>query len=156
MSRASVTDWLLLSSLWNRKKKRKQVRVKVKLKCTWHCGRRSSQQDPVCVRRTRSSKAEHSELRGDDSSPQTPKTKTWDRISVSLLYVQSFLSSQLVLLQVKSSFCLPSTLPSIPLFTESRLVAPVQPERSKPPGFLFPFPGEVRATSFYSARHRAF
>lgn len=54
------------------------------------------------------------------------------------------------------SFCLPSTLPSIPLFTESRLVAPVQPERSKPPGFLFPFPGEVRATSFYSARHRAF
>lgn len=75
--------------------------MKVKLKCTWHCGRRSSQQDPVCVRRTTSSKAEHSELRGDDSSPQTPKTKTWDRISVSRLYVQSFLSSQLVLLQVK-------------------------------------------------------
>lgn len=57
------------------------------------------------------------------------------------------------------SFCRPSTLPSFPSLSfcpVSRLVAPAQPERSKPPGFLFPFPGEVRATSFYSARHGAF
>lgn len=40
--------------------------------------------------------------------------------------------------------------------TARRLVAPAQPWRSKPSGFLFPFPGEVRATSFYSARRRAF
>lgn len=50
-----------------------------------------------------------------------------------------------------------SVFPPSPWFsTGRRLVAPAQPERSKPPGFLFPFPGEVRATSFYSARHRAF
>lgn len=54
---------------------KKRQRAEEWLKSTWHCDRRSSQQDPVVWRRTRSSWAEHSELRGEDSSPQRDTKK---------------------------------------------------------------------------------
>ena len=79
-------------------------------------------------------------------------------VNISPLYNEAFLSTKLVLLQVTGctmrgsvSFCPPSTRPP-----PRSLRWVVLPGRSKPPGFPFPFPGEVRATSFYSARHRAF
>lgn len=100
---------------------------KVKLKCTWDCGRRSSQQGPVCVRRTTSSRAEHSKLWGEASSPHRSETKTWyprSSIQSSTSQKGSWLLSFLSFLSTSSqrehnesqylSFCLPSTLPSFP------------------------------------------
>lgn len=92
-------------------------------------------------------------LRRSFISTQTPKSKPRNEyLSVSRLCVQSFFPTMRG--SISLSVYPPPFPPSLP--PVSRLVAPAQPERSKPRGFLFPFPGEVRATSFYSARHRAF
>lgn len=123
-SQASVTFWFTLSSLDSVRVKRQQVKgkvvnlstKKVKLKRTWHCCRRSSQQDPAWVRRTTSSRAEHSQLRGEDSSPHNlrkPKPGT-KYLSVSRLHFQPLPSSASSPRQYLS-LCLPSTLPSISL-----------------------------------------
>lgn len=100
-------------------------------------------------------------LRSSVISTQGPTLKPGTKFPIRL--TSFFLSSQLVLLPVRGStmrgsISLSADPPPFPLSFSpvSRLVARLQPERSKPPGFLFPFPEEVRATSFYSARHRAF
>lgn len=77
-----------------------------------------------------------------------------DLMSFCLEFFLSSLRGSTMRGSISLSVCPPPFPPSFS--PVSRLVAPAQPERSKPPGFLFPYPGEVRATSFYSARHRAF
>lgn len=98
--------------------------------CTWGPGRRSSQQDPVWVKMTTNSRAKHSVPRGEaSSSPNNVQVKSAPLV---LYFLSTFLSQwepvSLVLSTLSSFpfFLLPSYAPV------SRLVAPVQSERSKP------------------------
>lgn len=145
-----LTSWLLSTYEWRWSCSLPETAADVlpgNIQCVWE-GQQAAQQ----------STEEKLHLR---SGPR-PKPGSNIFVFMSSLFLISFLStcspsSQKAAQWEAVSLPLLSTLPFFPpLSPMSRLVAPAQPERSKPPAFLCSFPGEVRATSFYSARRRAF
>lgn len=87
------------------------------VEATWCRGRHFSQQDPECLSRTMSSKAEHSALRGWASSQNISEETKFGSTSSSVLMLNG--SSELILLKIRSSVCPSSLHPTSPVCRES-------------------------------------